>query len=80
LAHSNTAFNGPFLLLWNIKHHPFKAMGVAQGGDVDAALPVEQIIQLGDMGLHLRKLHTRIRIEYAVNGHFLFDHQQQERT
>ena len=79
LAHSNTAFNGPFLLLWNIKHHPFKAMGVSQGDDMDAAFPIEKIVQFGDMGLHLRKFHARIRIENAVNGHFLFHHQQKER-
>ena len=80
LAHSDTAFNGPLLLLGNIKHQPLKTMGMPQGGDMDAALPVEKIIQLGNMGLHLRKFHGRIRIEYAVNGHILFNHQQQERT
>ena len=77
LAHSNTAFYGPFLLLGNIKHQPLKAVGMPQGGNVDAAFPVEMFVQLGDMGLHLRKFHGGIRIEYAVNGHFLFNHQQQ---
>ena len=30
-----------------------------QGGDIDAALQAEKIIQLGDVGLHLRKCHCR---------------------
>ena len=48
-----------------------------QGGNMDAALPVEQIVQLGDVGLHLRELHAGICVEYAVNGYILLDHQQQ---
>jgi len=45
-----------------------------QGGDVDAALPKKKIVQLGNMGLHLRELHAGIRIEHAVDRQALFNH------
>ena len=77
LAHSDTALYGPLLLLGNVIHQPFKAMGVPQSGDMDAALPVEKIIQPCDMGLHLRKFHGRIGVENTINGHTLFNHQQE---
>ena len=77
LVHGDTALNGPLLLLGDIEHQPLKAMGMAQGSDVDASLPVEQIVQLGDVGFHLRKLHPRVGVEYAVDGHILLQHQKQ---
>ena len=43
---------------------------------MDAALPKEKAVQLGDVGLHFGKVHRGIRIEYAVDGQALFDHQQ----
>jgi len=64
-------------LLGNIEHQPLKAVGMPQGGDVDAALLIKKIVQFGDMGLHLRELHAGVRVEYAVNGQALLDHQQQ---
>ena len=45
---------------------------------MDAALLIEKIIQLGDVGLHLRELHAGVGVEYAVNGQALLDHQQQK--
>lgn len=43
-----------------LKHHPFKALWVAQGGDVQAALPVQVVVQLLQMNVHFRKLHAGI--------------------
>ena len=60
-----------------LKHQPLKTVGMAQGGDVDAPFPKQQIVQLGDVGLHLRELHTCVGVEYAVDGHIFFQHQQQ---
>ena len=78
LTHSNTALYGPLLLLGNIEHEPFKTVGMPQGGNVQSSLPKKKIIQLGDMGLHLRELHASVRIEYAVDRQTLFDHQNQK--
>ena len=77
-AQPGAAFQTARLLLRFLEHHPLKAVRVAQSGDVDAALLKKKIIQLGDMGLHLRELHASVRIEYAVDGQALFDHQNQK--
>ena len=58
------------------KWKKFKALGMTQGGDVDAALPVEQAVQLLHMLIHLRELHTSVGGQHHVNGHIPFDHQQ----
>ena len=39
-------------------------------------LSEQEIVQLGDVGLHLRKLHARVCVENTVDGHILFKHQQ----
>ena len=77
--HPGAALQTIGALLRLVEHQPLKTMGMAQSDDMDAAFPIEKIVQFGDMGLHLRKFHARIRIENAVNGHFLFHHQQKER-
>ena len=78
LALGNTPLYGPFLLQGNMEHEPFKTAGMPQGGNVQSSLPKKKIIQFGDMGLHLRELHASVRIEYAVDGQALFDHQNQK--
>ncbi len=76
LTHSNTALYGPLLLLGNIEHQPLKAVGMPQGGNMQSPLLIKKSVQLGNMGLHLRELHAGVRVEYAVNGQALLDHQQ----
>ena len=78
LTHSNTALYGPLLLLGNIEHEPFKTVGMPQGGNVQSSLPKKKSIQLCQMLHHLRELHARIGVEYAVDGQALFDHQNQK--
>ena len=54
------------LLLRFVEHEVFKALGVAQGGDMQAPLPVQVVIQLGKMGIHLRELHAGISRQHGI--------------
>lgn len=40
-------------------------------------LSEQEIVQLGDVRLHLRELHAGVGVENAVDGHILFQHQQE---
>ena len=45
---------------------------------MQATLPEQVLVYLGDVAVHLRELHAGIRPNYRVNGQAALDHQQQE--
>lgn len=46
---------------------------------MDTAFTVKMLIQLCQMLIHLRKLHTGFRCQNHVDGHPLLQHKQQHR-
>ena len=76
LAFGNPSVYGPLLPHGGVEHQPLETVGMAQGGDVDASLPEQKIVQLGNVGLHLGELHACVGVEDAVDGHILLQHQQ----
>ena len=72
-----TVFQTAGLLLGFIEHQVFKALGMPQRSDMDAALPVKMLVQLGKMRIHFGKLHAGVRRQHHVDGHTALDHQKQ---
>ena len=46
---------------------------------MQATLPEQVLVYLGDVSIHLRKLHAGVRPDYCVNRQAALDHQEQER-
>ena len=69
---------GLFLLLF-LEHQPFKALRVAQPRQMQAALPVQMLVQLVKMLVHFRELHPGIRGQHRVDRQPALHHEQQHR-
>ena len=60
-AQSCAVFQTTGLLLGFIEHQVFKALGMPQRGDMDAALPKKMLVQFGKVFVHFRELHAGVR-------------------
>ena len=56
-----TVFQTAGLLLGFVEHQVFKALGMPQRGDMDAALPEKMLVQFGKVFIHFRELHAGVR-------------------
>ena len=65
------------LLLGFVEHQVFKALGMPQRGDMDAAFPEKMLVQFGEVFIHFRELHAGVCRQHHVDGHIPFDHQKQ---
>ena len=56
-----TVFQTAGLLLGFVEHQVFKALGMPQRGNMDAALPEKMLVQFGKVFVHFRELHAGVR-------------------
>ena len=73
------AGNGFQPFLWLVEHEPFKALGVSQDSEVDAALLIQNLFHLVPMPVHFWKFHACVCCDYAVNRHTGLQHEQEHR-